>query len=212
MKPKRIILVRHGQSEANVDKTIYSKIPDHEIKLTLLGEQEALAAGAEIAELIGQETVHVYLSPFKRTRQTYGKISQSIQQNVVEIWEEPRIREQEFGHWNMIDNRAEVFAERAQYGKFYFRLPGGESPADVYDRMSTFLESMHRAFERPDFPQNCLIVSHGAAIRVFMMRWFRLTVEEFLDLRNPFNCQLIVLEMNGKGTYEVTQGLGSIQK
>ena len=209
MKPKRIILVRHGESEANVDKNLYAKLPDHEIVLTKTGEQQALAAGGEIAALIGTETVQAYVSPFKRTRQTYAGIAEGIGHNVVDVWEDPRIREQEFGHWSMRDNREEVMQERREYGRFYYRLPDGESSADVYDRMSTFLESLHRAFERPDFAENCLIVSHGAALRVFMMRWYRLTVEEFLDLRNPFNCQLIVMEKRDDGTYEPVRGLGT---
>ena len=209
MKPKRIILVRHGQSEGNVDKLVYTSIPDHRVKLTKKGHQQALEAGAEIRKIIGSETVQVYVSPLIRTRQTFEGISKRIQRNIVGVLEDPRIREQEYGHMNSYDRGVEdVMAERKAYGKFYYRLPDGESPADVYDRISTFMESMHRAFERPDFPENALIVSHGAAIRVFLMRWYRLKVEEFLDLRNPENCQLIVMEQNGKGKYDLVRGLG----
>ncbi len=206
MKPKRIIIVRHGQSEANVDRSLYAHIPDHEVVLTKDGEAEAVAAGSEISKMLGQETVRAYVSPFKRTRQTFAGIRTRIEKNLIDVWEDPRIREHEFGHWNMRHNRAEVMQERAEYGRFYYRLPGGESAADVYERLSTFLESMFRAFEKPDFPENCLIVSHGAAIRVLMMRFFRLSVEEFLDLQNPVNCQLIVLELNDEGKYQVVQG------
>ena len=209
MKPKRIILVRHGQSEGNANRNIYQIVPDHKIKLTQKGHHQALAAGAELAELLGTETVRAYVSPFKRTRQTYDGISKRLQKNVVEVWEDPRIREMEYGHLDSYDDIEHVMAQRRGYGKFYFRLPDGESPADVYDRMSTFMESLYRAFDKDDFPENCLIVSHGAAIRVFLMRWFRLTVEEFLDLRNPYNCQLVVMKQNDKGTYEVVQGLGT---
>ncbi len=209
MKPKRIIIVRHGQSEANVDKSVYATVPDHEVALTAEGEAQAVAAGTEIAKIIGQETVRAYVSPYKRTRQTYSGISKTIQQNVLEVWEEPRLREREIGRWYIQNHKTEILQERAEFGRFYYRFPGGESSADVFDRMSTFLESLHRAFDKPTFPENCLIVSHGVAIRVLLMRWFRLTVEEYLDLQNPVNCQLIVLELNGKGTYEVVQGLGT---
>ena len=207
MKPKRIILVRHGQSEGNVDKSVYKTIPDHQIDLTQKGQHQALEAGAEIAKIIGEEKVYAYVSPFARTRQTFEGIAKRIEPNIFEVLEDPRIREQEFGHTNSFTDLDEVIAERKAYGKFYYRLPDGESPADVYDRLSTFMESMHRAFERPDFPENALIVSHGAAIRVFLMRWYRLKVEEFLNLSNPQNCQLIVMEQNSQGKYDLILGL-----
>ena len=34
--------------------------------------------------------------------------------------------------------------ERARFGRFYYRFPQGESGADVYDRVSTWLESLFR--------------------------------------------------------------------
>lgn len=207
MKPKRIIIIRHGQSEGNADHSVYAKVPDHEIKLTKRGEHESLAAGAEIANIIGQEKIRAYVSPFKRTRQTFEKISKRIEPNLTDMLEDPRIREQGFGNLVSMDRAKELLQERAEYGKFYFRPPNGESSADVYDRMSTFMESMYRAFERPDFPPNVLIVTHGGALRVFLMRWFRLKVEEYLALGHADNCQILIIEMNEKGKYELVQGL-----
>lgn len=207
MKPKRIILIRHAQSEGNADHTVYSQIPDHDIKLTKLGEHEALAAGAEIADIIGEEKIYAYVSPFKRTRQTFEGIAKRIEPNVTEVLEDPRIREQGFGNLVSVDAAGFLLEKRAEYGKFYYRPPNGESSADVYDRISTFMESMYRAFDRPDFPPNVLIVTHGGALRVFLMRWFRLKVEEYLALGHADNCQILTIEMNKRGKYELIHGL-----
>ncbi|MFK7800778.1 MAG: phosphoglycerate mutase family protein [Anaerolineae bacterium] len=208
MKPKRIILVRHGQSQGNADQSIYTTIPDHRVELTQKGQKQALAAGIKIKKIIGTEKVHAYVSPLTRTRQTYAGIEKGIRSNIADMLEDPRIREQEYGHLNSYTKSVEeVMAERRAYGKFYYRLPDGESPADVYDRMSTFMESLYRAFEQPDYSPNTLLVSHGAAIRVFLMRWYRLKVEDFLNLKNPTNCQLVVMEQNEKGKYALIQGL-----
>lgn len=49
MKPKRILLVRHGESAANVDPLVYSNTPDHLIHLTEAGCAQAREAGAKIA-------------------------------------------------------------------------------------------------------------------------------------------------------------------
>lgn len=207
MKPKRIILIRHAESEGNADATVYSMVPDHKIALTKKGEHQALAAGAEIAEIIGQEKIKAYVSPFKRTRQTFEGITRHIEKNLTDVVEDPRIREQGFGNLVSMDQAQLLLQARAEYGKFYYRPPNGESSADVYDRISTFLESMHRAFERPDFPPNTLIVSHGGALRVFLMRWLRLKVEEYLALDYADNCQILILEMDDNGKYQLVRGL-----
>ena len=70
MQPKRIVLVRHGRSEANEDATMYSRVPDYKIALVEKGREEAQAAGQKIAELIGDESFGVYVSPYLRTMQT----------------------------------------------------------------------------------------------------------------------------------------------
>lgn len=41
MLPERIILVRHAQSEGNIDNIAYTYIPDPQIPLTALGRQQA---------------------------------------------------------------------------------------------------------------------------------------------------------------------------
>ena len=45
MKPKRIILIRHGESEANVNPHLFASVPDYAIELTEKGREQALNAG-----------------------------------------------------------------------------------------------------------------------------------------------------------------------
>ena len=42
---QNLYLVRHGQSQANVDEEIYKSIPDHRIALTDKGQTQAAFAG-----------------------------------------------------------------------------------------------------------------------------------------------------------------------
>jgi hypothetical protein len=37
-----------------------------------------------------------------------------------------------------------------------------------------------------------VLLTHGLALRIFLMRWFRWTVDEFLDVYNPKNAQPLV--------------------
>lgn len=195
MKPKRIILVRHGESEGNADRNNYQSIPDYALNLTEKGKQQAILAGKMIKEIVQDGSVYSYVSPYFRTRQTFEGIKQSLDGNVVKVFEDPRIRELDWGHLRHPDENEDIITERNSFGSsFYYRIKDGESGADVYDRMSTFLETLHRDFQKPDYPENTLIVTHGITLRIFLMRWFHWSVEEYENLKNPRNCQVVVME------------------
>lgn len=202
MKPKKILLVRHGESEGNVNKEVYKHIPDYALRLTENGWQQALQAGKEIKNLIGEESVKFFVSPFWRTRQTYQGIAKSfpnIKKTSETFYEDLRLREQEWsGNLREDGFMHEAEAERDEYGHLYYRFERGESCADVFDRMSGFLDTLFREFEKPYFADNCVIVTHGMTLRVFLMRFFHLSVEQFESLRNPKNCQVVVLQLDEK--------------
>jgi broad specificity phosphatase PhoE len=203
MKPNRIILVRHGESDGNVDKNHYLTIPDYALNLTPNGIEQARQAGNEIKEIIGSENLYVYLSPYVRTRQTYQHIKESIGTNVVKTSEDPRIRELDWGHLRHPDENEDIIRARDSFSTFYYRIPDGESGADVYDRVSTFLDTLYRDFNKKEYPQNALIITHGLTLRLFLMRWFHWTVEEFENLRNPRNCQVVVMQKKTDDRYEL---------
>jgi broad specificity phosphatase PhoE len=207
MRPKRIILVRHGKSEGNADKNQYESTPDFALNLTPEGIEQARQAGQEIGRLIGSETVRIYLSPYYRTRQTFQAMRESLEANVEKALEDPRLREQDWGHLRQADVNEEIIRERDNFSTFYYRIPDGESGADVYDRVSIFLETLHRDFSKADFPPNVLIVTHGMTLRLFLMRWFHWSVEEFENLRNPRHCQIVVLQKGADDRYVLVSEL-----
>jgi len=190
-RPKRIILVRHGESEGNLDDTIYERVPDHRIGLTPQGFEQARQTGAVIRDLLDGESVEVYASPYVRTRQTLEALALPVAERDVRV--EPRLREQDWANFQDPADIAEQREQRDRYGHFYYRFTHGESGSDVYDRVSTFLESMHRNFLTPRAPRNVVIVTHGLTMRLFCMRWFHWSVGYFESLDNPENAQPVVL-------------------
>lgn len=207
MKPNRIILVRHGESEGNLDKDKYRTIPDYALNLTSKGIEQAQAAGAEIRDILGGESVYVYLSPYFRTRQTFQHLRPEIETTITKVIEDPRIRELDWGHLRHPNENEEIMKQRDDFSTFYYRIPDGESGADVYDRVSTFMETLHRDFIKPDYPQNTLIVTHGLTLRLFLMRWFHWTVEQFEELSNPHNCQVVIMQKQTNERYELMSKL-----
>lgn len=207
MKPKRIILIRHGESEGNIDRSIYARLPDYRLKLTSEGERQAREAGTLLQGLVKDDSCRFYISPFHRTRRTAELLKDSLPQNRIESLEDPRIREQEWGHYRSVTDSAIVDQDRDDYGPFFYRIPEGESGADVYDRLSDFIGSLFRHFEKDHFPENCIIVTHAMTMRVFLMRWLNWTVEQFENVRKPGNCEMYILEQGLKGDYELTSTL-----
>jgi broad specificity phosphatase PhoE len=203
MKPKRIILVRHGESEGNVDRLVYGEKPDYALLLTSKGTDQAATAGIRLRELVKDEQLNFYVSPLFRTRQTFLEIAKNFPISQYNWQEEPRLREQEWGHLRTLEQSRAVDKERDAYGIFYFRIPDGESAADVYDRVSDFFNTLFRDFEKPSFPPNAVMITHGMSIRLFLMRWFHYTVEEFEVLANPANCAIVLMELQENGKYKL---------
>jgi hypothetical protein len=102
-RPKRIILVRHGQSEGNIDESAYTRIPDSKIALTEVGWKQAVQCGKKIRHVIESDheenwQVYFYVSPYRRTLQTLRGIGMAFERHrIAGVREEPRLREQDFG-------------------------------------------------------------------------------------------------------------------
>ncbi|KAF1837705.1 phosphoglycerate mutase-like protein [Decorospora gaudefroyi] len=212
-KPRMIILIRHAQSEGNKNRDIHQFIPDHRVKLTPHGWTQAEDAGRQLRSLLKpDDTLQFFTSPYRRTRETTEGILRTLTsddptpspfpRNKITVFEEPRIREQDFGNFQPCSAEMErMWQERADYGHFFYRIPDGESAADAYDRVSGFNESLWRSFQDDNFPSVCVLVTHGLMSRVFLMKWYHWSVEYFEDLRNVNHCEFIIMkrsENNGR--------------
>jgi broad specificity phosphatase PhoE len=203
MKPKRIVLIRHGESQGNINKKLYGQLPDYAIYLTDKGKEQAKEAGNKLKEIIGQETYCAYFSPYFRARQTMDVALNQLNPLKLEFFrEEVRMREQE--HSGKLHNgRHDYDTERESFGKFFYRMDGGESGADVYDRVSDLIGTLNRDFEKANFPNNLLLFGHGMSNRMFIMRWLQATVEQFETWKNPRNGDLYILELQDNNKYKL---------
>lgn len=136
--PDLVILVRHGESEGNIDKTMWWKKPDNQISLTKKGRDQATAVGKRIERVfqhyeqslgLSMQRVHIHASPFVRTIQTAKLARSSFEHRVVRQNSCPRLREQEFGNTQSADFQR-YRQEQKRVGRFWYRFPTGESGAD----------------------------------------------------------------------------------
>ena len=194
--PRYIFLIRHGESEANIDQKIHQHVPDNKVQLTTLGKEQADKAAIYLKEFmtinkLNPKQCKMWISPHDRARQTAARVI--IETGITLIREEPRIREQDFGNFH--DVAEKEMKVRDNYGKFYYRFDNGEAGADVYDRVSTFMETLYRDMDTGNFQSMCL-VSHGLTCRLFLMRFLRWPVELFETIPNLNNAEMIVLKFN----------------
>jgi broad specificity phosphatase PhoE len=207
MKPKRILLARHGESVGNVDKTVYATVPDYALPLTPHGHEQTRQLGREMHQLIAGESIHFYVSPWRRTRETFMGAVSALSREQWTATEDPRLREQEWGHLRNAEASKILEHERDAYGTFYYRFEDGESGADVYDRCSGLLETVYRDFRKDTFPSNCAFIGHGLTNRLLVTRWLHWTPEQFELIANPRNCELWVLELQLDGHYQMATPL-----
>ena len=227
--PEKLVLIRHGQSMGNVDQRYYATHPDNAIPLTDLGWEQARKAGTILKDKIitPGESVHFMVSPYVRTVETFHGIvsawcdpeseefaSIEDRNQKVNAWyerltelgltwnEDSRIREQDFGNYQNPEQMRRAKEERFHFGAFYYRFHNGESGSDVYDRVSTFLDSLWRSFET-NKSQNYVLVTHGIVLRVLMARYFRYTITQLNTLANPRNCEMVVLGHEGNGQLDL---------
>lgn len=201
MRPKRIILVRHGNSVANNNYDILQRVPDNKVHLSEKGIKQAKEAGQRLKQIIGNESIQFYVSPYTRTKETYENIMESFHDNYTVCLYVTSLREQEYG--NLQREMDKQFEEQKKVGVFFYRFVNGESGADVHARMSIFLQYLFRRILSIDYHSfdNIVIVSHELTIKFFMMNFMNLPVTELDNIKKIDNAQFWTLEKNEYGKY-----------
>jgi broad specificity phosphatase PhoE len=181
--PDHLVIVRHAESERNIEKEIANakgdfvyggKVRDMDVPLTLKGEQQAIATGRHLGAEFSFD--RVFVSPFHRTAQKM--IEQFPYQ--VEITEEERVREIDFGildgltkhgiaHYHPAEKE-----RRSKLGKYHHRPPAGENYPDVALRVHSFLGTL----TRETAGESVLVVCHSVVVLIFRNLLERLTEQQ----------------------------------
>lgn len=189
-----IRLIRHAESDQQAGKVNSTVVGDCNVALSRpAGVEQAIALGARLGTKVFSESL-IYSSPYLRCKQSsyFAMKGAGCLDLAGKVLEDPRLREMCFGYnknQEAVDREKEL---RKIHGWFYYRLDGGDSPADVYDRICTFLESMKRQAKRKNV-NSILIFTHGITMRSFVMRFMHLTVEDYIRMDNNNNCDIITI-------------------
>ena len=159
----RLILVRHGQSHANVQRRLDTRPPGAE--LTGLG----VAQAQEFARSRPRPPGLLLHSVARRAAQTASAIGTELTLPPVEVG---GIHEVQAGDLEGLDDEAAIAEFNAVYQRWHqgdleVGMPGGESGREVLDRyLPVIVELRLRYLDDREWGQDIVVVSHGAAIRL----------------------------------------------
>jgi broad specificity phosphatase PhoE len=159
--------VRHGETDDNAVRRF--QMP--EAALSDRGREQARAAALALRESTSAGAI--IASDYARTIETATIIAQVLGLDVVP---EPALRERHFG-----DARGRLYSDLgddiiASWRDPFVRVPGGESWADVHQRIAAFLDGLRaRAPHR-----ELILVTHGGAMSIALAVLSSLPIGEFV--------------------------------
>jgi probable phosphoglycerate mutase len=159
----RLVLVRHGQSQANVERRLDTRPPG--AALTDLGREQArtFARGLERYPAVVAHSVAV------RAFQTADEIAGELGLDTHELLgiHEVQVGELEDRNDDEAIKEFETVYQRWHQGDLDAAMPGGESAREVLARYLPVITQLRlRHLDHAASPGDIVVVSHGAAIRL----------------------------------------------
>lgn len=197
----RLILIRHGQTPANVAGVLESTVPGP--GLTELGETQA----AELVDALADQPIDaVFVSTMVRTHLTAAPL---VAARGLEPIERGGLREVEAGDVEGNTDEASVH----QYvhtlfawagGDLDVRMPGAQTGREVIERFDAVVAEAESLGV-----ENVALVSHGAVIRAWCGVRATNVDQEFIREHYVVNTGIVVVEGSTDDGWEVASWLGS---
>lgn len=145
--------VRHGETPGNAERRFQT--PD--VPLSDAGRAQAIAVAVTLAETTRAEAI--LASDYARTMETAAAIAERL---ALPIVQEPALRERNFGY-----ARGQLYSDigeetMALWRDPHFRIDGGESWADVHERVASFLDGLRASPPASEL----ILVTHGGSMSV----------------------------------------------
>jgi 2,3-bisphosphoglycerate-dependent phosphoglycerate mutase len=177
-----LVIVRHGQSEWNLENRFTGEV---DIDLTDLGRKEAHEAGVDLA---GIKFDYCFCSVLKRAEETLDIILKEIHQENLPVKKDKALNERNYGDLQGL-NKTEIATE---YGdkqvaiwrrSYDVRPPGGESLADTAARVLPYYKKEIEPLLKTG--ASILVVAHGNSLRALMMYLENISTEAIAEVNIP---------------------------
>ncbi|MEH6550825.1 MAG: histidine phosphatase family protein [Pseudomonadales bacterium] len=171
----RVLLVRHGQTFANIDKVWHGHT---DTALTPEGEDQTITLGKYFHNYLPQVDA-IYASPLQRAHNTAKQIARN---SGAAITLDERLMEFGIGDFEDMGfdelHKTHNFFEKMMADEHH-RAPNGESRYEVGQRFVEAVEE--KAAQHND--ENIVIVAHGIAIGCGLAHWAHQDTAKWVDYR-----------------------------
>jgi len=172
-----LFLIRHGQTEWNVQKRMQGRLDS---PLTAKGRAQADANGRVLKHSAQVDALVV--SPSGRTRETAYIVNSYLR---VPVSYEQALMERDCGDWSglTIDEIAANYPQAwrsRETEPYHHRPPGGENFEDMIARVRDFLDSLFQGNH-----EQVALVTHSALSRAILTHFLGITPVQLARLRHP---------------------------
>lgn len=156
-----LYFIRHGQTDWNAEQRFQGQ---RDVPLNDFGRSQAARNGRMLSDLLAKQSVEnidFVSSPLWRTRETMEILRSELGLEIADYKIDDRLKELSFGDWegrtidDLKENNPEHWNARRQ-DKWNFVSPGGESYANLRNRIEGFFSNLKRS---------TIVVSHGGVNR-----------------------------------------------
>lgn len=175
-------VTRRGGSSSSISG---AGLPLKAVGIATISAEEAGVHGGAVSDAVSTDPTTDTAAATYLKRDASLVLNEGTSDSIIGVREDVRLRDGDIGRYTTREELMHHLLERERYGKFFYRFPHGESGADVCDRVTSFLDAFQR--ERVEFPMNTnvVIITHGLTMRMFIKRWFHLTVDTFHRMKSP---------------------------
>lgn len=196
MRPTKILLIRHGETDDNKDLRFQGQSGRG---LNALGRDQAARLAARLAALSARPAA-LYASDLDRARETAEIVGRAV--GLAPAFD-PDLREVFLGGWQGL-TQAEISARFPEEWAAFRRgedlhRGGGESYVELGDRVSRAIDRVAAAHPGA----LAAVVSHGAAIKIFTARVLRMPTAGLRSFRVMANTGVTVVERSAEGAYRL---------
>ncbi len=181
-----IFLIRHGQTEWNVDRRFQGRLNS---PLTKKGRLQAKENALKLKKYIDKfDNIKIFSSPLGRAKETVEIICNELEIDKSNIIYDNRIMEFSYGIFEgqKVEDmlKTEEFQKR-EADKWNYQIENGESYRIVQKRVKDFLDEIK-------FEKEIILVAHEMVNRTIRGLYCNYNTEETLKLRQPNNVVLLL--------------------
>ena len=192
MRVRRLVMLRHGQTEFNAGSRMQGQL---DTDLTDLGRSQALAAAEVLAK---RQPLLIVSSDLRRAHDTAETLAQCCG---LPVRVDPRLRETHLGDWQGLTHHqvdaGSPGARLAWRDDARWAPHGGESRVDVADRSTPLVAELVAGEGVDDAERPVVLVAHGGLIAALTAALLDLPVDNWPVLGGMGNASWVQLSGHG---------------